>query len=426
VGAEASDGLLCILFTDVVGWTELGDRLGDDAADAIRREHFAAVRAALDAHRGKEIKTVGDSVLSTFRSALDAVRCAVAIQADAAFGPIRVRIGVHAGEPITEEGHVFGTAVNVASRLCAVAEPGEVVVSDLTRSLLGRRGNFSFESTGPLQLKGLREQMLAFRLRGDAPAAAVERPPTPAARTETSAPFRPVQPLLCPVVVGRDRELSRLTTLVTAAIDGAGGAVGLVGDAGVGKTRLCREMTDRANQLGAVVVAGRAVPGETPVPYRPLTEALLTAFRSGPPPDVPELAGFGGHLGRLVPHWRTDTTGGADESPVLLGEAVVRLLRVLGGEAGCVLILEDLHWADPETMAVVEYLTDALHEERVLAVCTSRPAGAATDVLARLQRREPMPLLGVAPLGGDDAERVAFRVTREVAPSHVLRRSVRP
>jgi DNA-binding CsgD family transcriptional regulator len=218
--------------------------------------------------------------------------------------------------------------------------------------------------------------------------------------------FRPVQPLLCPVVVGRDRELALLRDRVSAASAGQGGVVGLVGEAGVGKTRLCHEVTRVANEAGMRVLSGRAVPGETPVPYRPLTEALLAAFRGSAPPEAADLIGFHGQLGRLVPAWRGATADVTDESPLLLGEAVVRLLRVLGADHGCVVILEDLHWADAETLAVLDYLVDALRDEPVLGVCTSRPSGAAIDMLARAQRRDPRALIGVAALTDDDVEHV--------------------
>ena len=88
-----------------------------------------------------------------------------------------------------------------------------------------------------------------------------------------------------------------------------------------------------------------------------------------------------------MPDWGAgDTTGGADNSPVLVGEAVVRLLRVLGGAAECLLVLEDLHWADPETLAVVDYLADTLAAERVLCLATTRSAGRT---LARRGRAGP-------------------------------------
>lgn len=417
MAVDAGEGLLCIMFTDLVGWTELGERIGDDAADALRREHFASVRAALASHRGREIKTVGDSVMSTFRSALDALRCAVVIQADAAKGDVRVRIGVHAGEPIAEDGDVFGTAVNVASRLCAAAAPDEVVVSELTRSLVGRRAGFDFENTGPLALKGLVEPIDAFRVR-----AAKTRPSSTAAApvSPSSHSLRAVQPMLCPIVVGRERELELLEARIADVASGVGGVIGLVGEAGVGKTRLCAEVTRRAEEAGMTVLAGRAVPSETPVPYRPLTEALLGAFRSSAPPDTPELVGFRGQLGRLVPAWRSDDAGGADESPVLLGEALVRLLSGLANGKGCVVILEDLHWADAETLAVVDYVIDASREERVLTVCTSRPTGPATDVLSRLRRRDATALVGVEPLALDHVEHVVTACLSTDDPPHNL------
>ncbi len=213
--------------------------------------------------------------------------------------------------------------------------------------------------------------------------------------------------MLCPVVVGRERELEVLRACLTAAANGAGGVVGLVGDAGVGKTRLCREVVTTAQAAGMTVLSGRSVPSETPVPYRPLTESFLAAFRDGPPSGAHDLVGFGGHLARLVPAWHAGDAGGAEESPVLLGEAVVRLLRAAGEErSGCVLVLEDLHWADAETLAVVEYLADALRTEKVVTICTSRPTGTAVELLTRLRHRDAAALIGVEPLAVDDVERL--------------------
>jgi class 3 adenylate cyclase/DNA-binding CsgD family transcriptional regulator len=422
-GGEADlregDELLCILFTDLVGWTELGDRVGDDVAHALRRDHFQAVRDALEAHRGREVKTAGDSVMATFRSAVDAVRCALAIQDAVRSTPLQVRVGVHAGEPIADEGDVFGTAVNLASRLCGAAAPGQVLVSEVTRSLVGRRGAFQFEAVGPLSLKGLSETVPAAAVRsmvgGASSVPAVSTTAPSSRRLE-----RVERSLLCPVLLEREHEVAALG----AAVDGlraGGGLAILVGEAGVGKTRLTQEVVARAREGGVHVLSGRAVPSATPVPYRPLTEAFLGAFRSASPPTAPELAGFGGQLGRLVPEWRGDAPGGADESPILLGEAIVRLLRVVGGDDGCVLVLEDLHWADVETLAVVEYLADTLRDERVLCVCTARPEGAAIDSLSRLRRLASVAVLGVARLGPGGIERaVAACLGVESPPSGLV------
>src|SRR6201999_3428122 len=97
---------------------------------------------------------------------------------------------------------------------------------------------------------------------------------------------------------------------------------------------------------------------------------------------------------------------GPDDSPLLLAETVVRLLRAHGGGRGCLLVLEDLHWADPETLAALDYLGDALRTEPVLCVATARPEGGAAELLERLQRRDPAAILRIGPLTGDDVDRM--------------------
>lgn len=223
--------------------------------------------------------------------------------------------------------------------------------------------------------------------------------------------------LVCPELVGRVAEAAALRDRVAAAARGLGGVAVLVGEAGAGKTRLVAEAVDAARATGAPVLLGRAVPGAHPVAYRPLTEALLAAFRSAPPPDAPELAGFRGHLGRIVPAWRDEAQTGVDGSPVLVGEAVVRLLTLLGRDRGCVLVLEDLHWTDPETVDAVDHLADALHDTPVCCVCTTRTEGAVAELVGRLARRDPGSVIPVAPLPPDAVDRmVAVCLQAPAAP----------
>ncbi|HVL82733.1 MAG TPA: AAA family ATPase [Pseudonocardia sp.] len=215
--------------------------------------------------------------------------------------------------------------------------------------------------------------------------------------------------VLCPELIGRAGEVAALRARVDRLARGGGGVVVLVGEAGTGKTRLAREASAAAAERAVTVLAGRAVPGAHPVPYRPLTEAFLGAFRSAPLPDAPELAGLGAHLGRLVPAWHTP---GVDESPMLLGEAVLRLLRRHGNGRGCLLVLEDLHWADAETLAALDHLGDAAPGEPVMCLCTARPDGAAAETLERLERRDPASTIRLAPLGGDDVDRMVAACLR--------------
>jgi DNA-binding CsgD family transcriptional regulator len=223
--------------------------------------------------------------------------------------------------------------------------------------------------------------------------------------------------LLCPDLVGRETEADDLRGRVVAMSQGRGGVVVLVGDAGAGKTRLAREAIVAAQAADVPVLSGRAVPGANPVPYRPLTEAFLGHFRSAPLPSSKDLAGFEGHLQRLVPIWQTGLSGGADESPLLLGEAVVRLLRSVGGADGSLLLLEDLHWADPETLAVIEYLADALASERTLCVCTARPdSSPATALLDRLQALDATSTIRVTPLQGNDIDHMVQACTSMTDP----------
>lgn len=205
--------------------------------------------------------------------------------------------------------------------------------------------------------------------------------------------------MLCPEVVGRGPEVAGLRGRVAELGDRRGGVVVLRGDAGAGKSRLVREVV---GELDGLVLSGRAVPGDSPVPFRPLAEAFLATFRDRQLPSSPTLAGFDAQLARLVPGWGAGAP--VDDSPVLLGEAIVRLLAVLAASEPCVLVLEDLHWADPETLAVVDYLADALRHETVLCLATCRPDGTIDELLERLVPRDPAAVVQVGLLDGPSTE----------------------
>jgi DNA-binding CsgD family transcriptional regulator len=199
----------------------------------------------------------------------------------------------------------------------------------------------------------------------------------------------------CPVVIGRGAETGALRTALRAAADGSGGVMFLTGEAGIGKSRLAAELAAEARARGAVVLAGRAVPVGGASPYRPLTEALLQALRSGADRVGEVLAPWRAPLRAIVPSLdgAEGQDGGkdlGDYSPAVRGEAVLRLLRRLAGPSGCLLlVLEDLHWADPDTLAVLEYLSDNLAAEPILCVATTRdePSSPASELMARLHAR---------------------------------------
>jgi adenylate cyclase len=160
-----------VMFTDIEGSTLLTQRLGDDAAQRLLREHNETVRAALDSYNGKQIKHTGDGIMASFFSASRALGCALHVQhkfaARNAANPedaVRIRIGLNAGEPIAEGNDLFGTAVQLARRICDRAEPGQVLVSDVLRQLVAGKG-FTFEHLGPEMLKGFDEPVALYRVR---------------------------------------------------------------------------------------------------------------------------------------------------------------------------------------------------------------------------------------------------------------------
>lgn len=173
-----------------------------------------------------------------------------------------------------------------------------------------------------------------------------------------------------------------LGRMVDDAISGSGRLVFLRGDAGVGKSRVVDAAAEVAASSGCAVLAGRAARSSTPTPLRPFSEAMLAWLREHELPRHPALAPFQPSLARLAPQLGVDPSGEQGTSLLLLGEGLLRLGSHLPG-AATVLVLEDLHWADPETLAVVEYLGDNLASVPMLVVATMRGGESpAADELA--------------------------------------------
>ena len=157
---DRDPGIRTVLFTDIVGSTTLTQQLGDDAAMALLRVHDTIVREALSASGGREIKHTGDGIMASFLSAAGAVRCASRIQRGLAEHrrkngehPLKVRIGAAAGEPVERERDLFGSTVQLAARLCAHAEPEQILVSSVIADLCLGKG-LSFQDLGEVALKG--------------------------------------------------------------------------------------------------------------------------------------------------------------------------------------------------------------------------------------------------------------------------------
>jgi class 3 adenylate cyclase len=169
--APAASGVCTVLFTDVEGSTALTERLGDAKAREVLRNHERIVREALRAHGGAEVKAMGDGFMASFSSATRALECAITMQkAFAAHDdehpetPIRVRIGLNAGEPIAEDEDLFGTAVILAARIASKAEGGEILASDVVRQLVAGKG-FLFADRGEVALRGFEDPVRLHEVR---------------------------------------------------------------------------------------------------------------------------------------------------------------------------------------------------------------------------------------------------------------------
>ncbi len=167
--APAMDAALrAVMFTDIVGSTEMTARLGDSAALELVRAHDALVRRGLEAHGGREVKHTGDGIMASFDKVTNAVRGAADIQwrfaaynAEASES-LSVRIGIHAGEPIEDHNDLFGATVQLAHRLCSEAEAHGIVVSGLVRELCEEEA-VRFVALGERRLKGFAEMAPVFR-----------------------------------------------------------------------------------------------------------------------------------------------------------------------------------------------------------------------------------------------------------------------
>ena len=231
--------------------------------------------------------------------------------------------------------------------------------------------------------------------------------------------------LLCPTVVGRPSEMEGLARLLPAAAGGAGNTVFVTATAGMGKSRLTREAQVHASNLGMLVMRGRAAPS---VQYRPLTEALLGVLRRVGSPESAELAPYRAALSRLIPGWGTERPDGADDHPILLAEAVLRLLTSLARDHGCLLVLEDLHDADADTLMIIDYLADNIGSAPILLLATMRPGHDATLLSYAAEQRHSAVVWRLAPLDADAAREMSaacLGVPPAAVPAEALDRVVR-
>ena len=409
VRRASAGGLVTLLFTDVVGSTELMSRLGDEDFDARRRAHFGLLREAVAHAGGTEVKTLGDGLMAEFFSAVDALGCAVAIQqavarhnrrsGNAALG---VRVGVHVGEAVREDDDLFGLAVVVTKRLCDSAEASQIRASRLVADLVGARGGFDFEDLGLLDLKGLPQPTAACTVGWSEQASLAL--PADLARARDGA------------FVGRDQELELLRATWQRAL--AGRQVTLIaGEPGIGKTTLAARAAIEAWAQGAVVLFGRC-DEESLVPFQPFVEAIAHYVESTPGEELRRTLGDQAadltllvpNLARRLPELANVGPSGNDTDRYRIFEAVSGLFGALGANAPLVVVIDDLHWADRPTLQLLTHVVRACGDVPLFVVGTYRD----TDLV----RTHPMAETLVDLRKADLIERV---VLRGLSPDEVVR-----
>ena len=257
------------MFTDLVGSTEQRARLGDRAADALRREHDAIVRRSTLRFRGHVVKSTGDGSMLAFAAAGDAVAAAIAIQQGLTRRnrddeePIHVRIGCNVGDVRAEADDLFGMPVVAAARLCAIAELDQILVADVVRLIAGSGIAGGLVPRGTLELKGFEDAVVVWEVAW-VPSDDDERAPFPSLLASHAVlPFTGRRSAV-------DHSVGAWRSCVTSEVP-----TGLLvsGEPGIGKTRLSSEIARRAYDDGALVLYGRCSE-QLGVPFEPFAEAL--------------------------------------------------------------------------------------------------------------------------------------------------------
>ena len=396
--------MVSVLMTDLVGSTAMADRLGPAEGEALRTEHFELLRGALEQTGGREVKNLGDGLMVVFSSASQSMSCASHMQQAVearnrrSKEPLGVRIGVSLGDTTVEDGDHFGEPVVEASRLCAAAEGGQILVSDLVRQVGGARDGYRFRSLGGLQLKGLAEPVQAFELGWE---------PAVGGRIALPGQLSDLPPT---GYVGRQAERAVLEELWGQARGGSIRLALIGGEAGMGKTRLSTHLAFEAHGEGAMVLYGRC-DEDLGVPYQPWVQALRHLVAEAPQALLrTHVDRHGGELARLLPTLGDRVPGlpqprqsDPETERYLLYGAAAGLLEEAGESDPLVLILDDLHWADAPTLSLLRHVVTTGASMRVLVVGTYRdsdlshghPLAALLADLHREQGVERIKLTGL-------------------------------
>lgn len=382
-----------ILFTDLVGSTELLQRVGDEQAQHVFRAHHRLLAEAVEGYRGHEVKWLGDGLMVAFESVIDAVQCAIAMQQalrrPTAGERLEIRAGLNTGEVMIENGDYFGSPVVIARRLCDRAEAGQIFAADVVVRLLdGRIGDIRVRDLGALQLKGITNTVASAEI-------VYEHDPMALLR---KLPF-----------TGRVAEYETLTSALARARNGHGSIVLLAGEPGVGKTRLTEEFCERAAG-SALVIRGNCYEGEVAAPLGPWTEALRALVDATPPDDLAELLGAGApdiaamlpQIHEAMPGLRPPPRLDPESERARLFESISVALRAAAADRPLVIFLDDIHWSDRLSLALLEQFARGIADRGVVIIGTYRdvevdrvhPLAQSLAALRRLEHYQRLPIGG--------------------------------
>jgi predicted ATPase/class 3 adenylate cyclase len=414
-----------VVFADVAGSTELGGRLDPETVRHVMARYFETLRRALERHGGTVEKFIGDAVMAVFGipvvredDALRATRAAIDMAAslemlnselERRWGvSLEVRIGVNTGEVVAGDpsgGQAFATgdAVNVAARLQQAARPGEILIGQMTRRLLGDR--VAVAEVAPLAVKGKRGLVYASRVVGIASE-------TPSLSTPAGSVF-----------VGRAKELRLLReTFERCVEERACRLVTVVGVPGIGKSRLVREALAGIGARAGIVV-GRCPPYGEGITYLP----LLDIVRQLAPAGQADLAALvaGEKDGDLICDRIAGAVGlSATNAPTEETDwAVRKLFEALARARPLVVVLDDVHWAEPTFLDLVEHVMGSARDVPLLVVCLARPE--LMDARPSWQApSDNATIVRLEPLAEDEARVLLERAPRDAVVEEATGRRV--
>jgi len=420
---QLRSGTWTIVFTDLVGSTAQRTRIGEVAADALRREHDRVLADAAARHGGAVVKGMGDGAMAAFAGAAGALAAAVAVQQRierrnrTAVEPILLRVGISIGDVLFEDGDLQGKAVVEAQRICGFAGAGEVLLSATVRSIAGSRAEITLVATGPRSLKGFPEPVEIWRAEWSALDDAVLPFPALLASDDELA------------FGGRGAEMGTLLDLWKEVRGGSRRAVFVSGEPGIGKTRLAAEVARVAYSESAVVLYGCCDEGLN-MPHQPFVEALdfylarADHVEVGPHPG--ELSRVSARVRTRIPRAPEPIPGDPDVEQYSLFEAFGSWLAALAEQSPVVLVVDDLHWASRPTVLMLRHVLRTVSEVPLLLIATYRdtdiddahPLSWALADLRSIGGVERLPLTG---LDESDVVELLERVSEQAADDVSLR-----